>query len=156
MADLGREGLCVEPGSALGVACLPRWLAAAQPPADAPIVCLLTATGTRWPAELARWDPGQTWVEPTAEAVDRYFAVRGLDGAHQPGAPRNPGVTGMTPDWGQLDTPPVGVGWEFPGEEYRRRVEGARSRGGLRARLPLPDEREEHPLPHRIPHPDLG
>ena len=80
MGDLGREGLCVEPASALVVACLPRWLAAARPPVDVPIVCLLTATGTRWPADLSRWDPGQAWVEPTAEAVDRYLAARGLDG----------------------------------------------------------------------------
>jgi threonine synthase len=79
MADLGREGFCVEPASALVVACLPRWLAAARPPADAPIVCVLTATGTRWPAELARWDPGEAWVEPSPAAVDRYLASRGLD-----------------------------------------------------------------------------
>jgi threonine synthase len=94
MADLGREGLCVEPASALVVACLPRWLAAARPPADAPIVCLLTATGTRWPAELARWDPGQAWVEPTAEAVDRYLEARGLDGKDRPGAPHDEGRPG--------------------------------------------------------------
>jgi threonine synthase len=86
MADLGREGLCVEPASALVVACLPRWLAVARPPADVPIVCLLTATGTRWPADLARWDPGQAWVEPTPEAVDRYLDARGLDGGDQPGS----------------------------------------------------------------------
>ena len=80
MADLGREGLCVEPASALVVACLPRWLAAARPPADAPVVCLLTATGIRWPNQLARWDPGSAWVEPTAEAIDQYLEMRGLDG----------------------------------------------------------------------------
>jgi threonine synthase len=85
MTELGREGLCVEPASALVVACLPRWLAAARPSADAPIVCLLTATGTRWPAELARWDPGPAWIEPTTEAVDRYLEARGLNGADQPG-----------------------------------------------------------------------
>jgi threonine synthase len=78
--DLGREGLCVEPSSALVVACLPRWLALARPPGDTPIVCLLTATGTRWPAELARWDPGKAWIEPTADAVDQYLVARGLDG----------------------------------------------------------------------------
>jgi threonine synthase len=77
--DLGREGLCVEPSSALVVACLPRWLTLARPPGDAAIVCLLTATGTRWPAELARWDPGRAWIEPTADAVDRYLAARDLD-----------------------------------------------------------------------------
>jgi threonine synthase len=90
VAELGREGLCVEPASALVIACLPRWLAAARPPADAPIVCLLTATGTRWPAELARWDPGQAWVEPTVEAVDRYLATRGLDGRDGPATPGEP------------------------------------------------------------------
>lgn len=86
MADLGREGLCVEAASALVVACLPRWLAVARPPADVPIVCLLTATGTRWPDDLARWDPGQALVEPTPEAVDRYLDARGLDGGDQSGA----------------------------------------------------------------------
>jgi threonine synthase len=87
MADLGREGLCVEPASALVVACLPRWLAQAQPPADAPVVCLLTATGTRWPAELARWDPGQAWIEPTPDAVDRHLEARGLAGEDRPAPP---------------------------------------------------------------------
>jgi threonine synthase len=77
--DLGREGFCVEPSSALVVACLPRWLALARPPVDVPIVCLLTATGTRWPAELARWDLERAWIEPTPDAVDRYLAARGLD-----------------------------------------------------------------------------
>ena len=85
MADLGREGLCVEPASALVVACLPRWLAIARPPADAPIVCVLTATGTRWPAELARWAPEQAWIEPTPDAVDRYLKALGLDGGSEPG-----------------------------------------------------------------------
>jgi len=76
--DLGREGLCVEPSSALVVACLPRWLTLARPPGDASIVCLLTATGTRWPAELARWDAGQAWIDPTPDAVDGYLAARGF------------------------------------------------------------------------------
>jgi threonine synthase len=87
MADLGREGLCVEPASALVVACLPRWQAIARPPADAPIVCLLTATGTRWPGELARWDPGEAWMDPIPSAVDRYLEARGLaDEDHAPPA----------------------------------------------------------------------
>ncbi len=30
--------------------------------------------------------------------------------------------------WGLLDAPPAAAGWEFPPEEYRRRVEGARRR----------------------------
>jgi Xaa-Pro aminopeptidase len=34
----------------------------------------------------------------------------------------------MTSGWGQLAAPPTGAGWEFPAEEYRRRVEGARTR----------------------------
>jgi threonine synthase len=81
--DLGREGLCVEPSTALVVACLPRWLAFARPRGDAPIVCLLTATGTRWPAEMARWDPGQAWIEPTPAAIDEYLKVRGFSGEDQ-------------------------------------------------------------------------
>ena len=82
--DLGREGLCVEPSSALVVACLPRWLSRAHPLRDAPIVCLLTATGTRWPAELARWDPGQAWIDPTPDAVDHYLDARGFSSEDQP------------------------------------------------------------------------
>jgi threonine synthase len=91
MADLGREGLCVEPASALVVACLPRWLVAARPPTDVPIVCLLTATGTRWPAELARWDPPQVCVEPIPDAVDRYLEARGLGSGDRPSAPSGQG-----------------------------------------------------------------
>jgi Xaa-Pro aminopeptidase len=38
----------------------------------------------------------------------------------------------LTPAWGQLDPPPAQAGWEFPVEEYRRRVEGARVRMAAR------------------------
>jgi Xaa-Pro aminopeptidase len=34
----------------------------------------------------------------------------------------------MTTGWGYLDAPPAGAGWEFPADEYRRRVSGARAR----------------------------
>ena len=34
----------------------------------------------------------------------------------------------MTTGWGQLDSPPAEAGWEFPAEEYRRRLAGARAR----------------------------
>ena len=52
-AALAREGICVEPSSALPVACLPGLIARGAIARDDRIVCVLTAGGTRWPAHLA-------------------------------------------------------------------------------------------------------
>jgi len=60
---LGREGLNVEVGSALPVACLPRLLAAGGFTSEDPIVCVLTATGLRWSEQAA-------WIPPNRSRVD--------------------------------------------------------------------------------------
>jgi threonine synthase len=54
VVQLGREGISVEAGAALTVACLPRLRAALDLDPQAAVVCVLTATGLRWPEQL-RW-----------------------------------------------------------------------------------------------------
>jgi threonine synthase len=54
VVQLGREGISVEAGAALTVACLPRLCAALDLDPQAAVVCVLTATGLRWPEQL-RW-----------------------------------------------------------------------------------------------------
>jgi threonine synthase len=54
VVQLGREGISVEAGAALTVACLPRLSAALDLDPQAAVVCVLTATGLRWPEQL-RW-----------------------------------------------------------------------------------------------------
>ena len=70
---LGHEGLCVEPSSALPVACLPRLLATGKLSADDDVVCVLTGAGMRWPEQLAALTAPAVRVEPDAAAVDRYL-----------------------------------------------------------------------------------
>ena len=79
--DLGREGLCVEPSSALPVACLPKLLASGKVEADGPVVCVLTGTGIRWPEQMARRNPPPPRLDPVPELVERYLASVGLDGS---------------------------------------------------------------------------
>ena len=47
--DLAREGLYVEPASALPVACLGELVARERIEPSAPLVCVLTGSGARWP-----------------------------------------------------------------------------------------------------------
>jgi threonine synthase len=75
--ELGREGLCVEASSALPVACLRRLMEADLVDRDAPIVCVLTAAGIKWPEHMVSRAPTPGPVEPTPEAVDRYLASVG-------------------------------------------------------------------------------
>ena len=51
---LGEEGLNVEAGAALPIACLPRLRDAGSLDGQGAVVCVLTATGLRWP-EQAGW-----------------------------------------------------------------------------------------------------
>jgi threonine synthase len=53
VVQLGREGISVEAGAALTVACLPRLSSALDLDPEAAVVCVLTATGLRWPEQLA-------------------------------------------------------------------------------------------------------
>jgi threonine synthase len=77
-AILGQEGLCVEPSSALPVACLPRFLAEGKVSADDPVICVLTGAGMRWPDQMAEIAVPAVTVEPDPEAVDRYLEKVGL------------------------------------------------------------------------------
>ena len=52
-AALAREGICVEPSSALPVACLHGLVGRGAIARDDRIVCVLTAGGSRWPEHLA-------------------------------------------------------------------------------------------------------
>jgi threonine synthase len=61
VVQLGREGISVEAGAALTVACLPRLRSALDLDPEAAIICVLTATGLRWPEQL-KWG-GQRAVE---------------------------------------------------------------------------------------------
>lgn len=51
---LGEEGLNVEASSALPVACLPRLRQSAGFDRDRAVVCVLTASGLRWPEQVGR------------------------------------------------------------------------------------------------------
>ena len=79
--DLRREGLCVEPSSALPVACLPKLLSKGGRSVAGPVVCVLTAAGIKWPEARAAGGPAYPLVDPAPEAVDRYLAGLGLDGS---------------------------------------------------------------------------
>lgn len=52
--DLGKEGLNVEAGSAVTVACLPKLIARKELQPESVVVCVLTGGGYRWP-EQAAW-----------------------------------------------------------------------------------------------------
>jgi threonine synthase len=80
VADLAREGLAVEPSSALPVAALPRLLAAGAVPAAEPVVCVLTATGLRWPVSgrLLRATPEPLRVRGSADDARRALVDAGL------------------------------------------------------------------------------
>lgn len=67
-----REGLSIEPSSALPVACLKTLMKRRALPADAPVVCVLTATGLRWPVETPKSVPPVIEVGDN-EPVERYL-----------------------------------------------------------------------------------
>ena len=67
---LGEEGLNVEAGSALPIACLPQ-LRDRGLLAGGPVVCVLTATGLRWPEQAA-------WVHPRVTEVASVDAFTSL------------------------------------------------------------------------------
>ena len=77
---LGQEGLCVEPSSALPVACLPRLLATGKVSADDDVVCCPDRGrhAVARPARRAHRARGSG--EPDTAAVDRYLERVGLGG----------------------------------------------------------------------------
>lgn len=78
MKDLGYEGLCVEPSSALPVACLPRLVACGRVATTDVVICILTGAGIKWPDELAAHAPAPVHIEPDPDLVDRYLTNVGL------------------------------------------------------------------------------
>lgn len=78
VADLGREGLCVETSSALPVACLPELKARRALSADDIVVCVLTSAGVKWPEQMASGEPLPSVLPATREAVDRYLTELGV------------------------------------------------------------------------------
>jgi len=73
---LGREGLSVESGSALTVACLPRLRASLGIDSGATIVCVLTASGLRWP-EQQRWSPDRRVRATSLDDFSRLLDAQG-------------------------------------------------------------------------------
>ena len=70
---LGEEGLNVEAGAALPIACLPKLRDAGALGRDGAVVCVLTATGLRWPEQAG-------WVRPRIfEVEDTATFARLLD-----------------------------------------------------------------------------
>jgi threonine synthase len=76
--ELGREGLAVEPSSALPVACLPRLIAEGKIDRDRPVVAVLTAAGIKWPDTLGRDLPPPVTIAPESGEIDRVLLQRGL------------------------------------------------------------------------------
>jgi len=68
---LGEEGLNVEAGSALPVACLPRLREAGELDGKGAVICVLTATGLRWPEQ-------SSWVCPRVLEVASVDAFASL------------------------------------------------------------------------------
>jgi threonine synthase len=70
---LGEEGFNVEAGAALPIACLPKLRDAGALGRDGAVVCVLTATGLRWPEQAG-------WVRPRIfEVEDTATFARLLD-----------------------------------------------------------------------------
>jgi threonine synthase len=71
------EGLSVEFSSALPVACLPKLLETGAVDADAPVVCVLTAAGIRWPGQWALEGPPAD-LGDRPRTIDDYLRGQGL------------------------------------------------------------------------------
>lgn len=73
MIDLGREGYCVEPASALPIACLRTALASGVIDRDEMVVCVMTAAGIKWSETLQAHAPGPVYLDPTIEALATFL-----------------------------------------------------------------------------------
>ncbi|MGH8164460.1 MAG: pyridoxal-phosphate dependent enzyme, partial [Rhodanobacteraceae bacterium] len=71
---LGEEGLNVESGAALPVACMPKLISSPGFDRDGAIVCVLTATGLRWPEQEGWVRPRIFEVQDTAEFAEALRA----------------------------------------------------------------------------------
>jgi threonine synthase len=72
---LGGEGLCVEPASAAPVAAVTKVAQRGELEPDAPVICILTAAGIKWPADMAMANPRTpVHVEPNHRDLDHHLA----------------------------------------------------------------------------------
>jgi threonine synthase len=75
---LAAEGLCVEAASALPVACLRALVEVGEIDPAAPIVCVLTAAGIKWPQDLSENGPPIVEIDDDPDTLDRCLAEAGL------------------------------------------------------------------------------
>jgi threonine synthase len=78
MDQLAQEGLCVEPSSALPVACLSDLLASRQIQKEETVVCLLTSAGIKWPATLGVGLSEPEVIPASLDALDQQLTKLGL------------------------------------------------------------------------------
>ena len=72
--DIAREGFCVEPSSALPVACLDELLRRGQLRRDWTVVCVLTATGSRWMDQDQLTHPRVASVDGVDGSIEQALA----------------------------------------------------------------------------------
>jgi threonine synthase len=78
VGQLAQEGLCVEPSSALPVACLAGLLASNQIGREELVVCLLTSAGIKWPDTLGVGLAQPEVIPASLDALDRQLVKLGL------------------------------------------------------------------------------
>jgi len=79
LGRMGADGLCVEPASALPLACLAELRARGQIRPQETVVCVVTGAGVKWPAPLAQFSNRRARrIAPTAAAVDALLDELGL------------------------------------------------------------------------------
>ncbi|HZU14963.1 MAG TPA: pyridoxal-phosphate dependent enzyme [Chloroflexota bacterium] len=84
MRAIGREGLCVEPASAVAVAGLIHARQAGWVADDEYVVAVPTSSGVKWPHELSLVTSSGERVQPTIADLQRVLRDRGLDVTFQP------------------------------------------------------------------------
>jgi threonine synthase len=78
VTQLAQEGLCVEPSSALPVACLPSLLASNQIGEEETVVCLLTSAGIIWPDTLGLGMAQPEVIPASLDALGHQLVKLGL------------------------------------------------------------------------------
>jgi threonine synthase len=79
MRQLGREGVCVEPASALTVAAALQLAQRGEVQSSERVVCLITAAGIKWPDMLEQIAPPPQIIEPTLSAFLRALHALALE-----------------------------------------------------------------------------
>ena len=80
----GREGLCVEPASAVAAAGLAHGRHAGWISDDEWVVAVLTSSGIKWPQQLSMVTRGAATLEPTLSSLQAALSERGLDSTSAP------------------------------------------------------------------------